>query len=43
MPNENHEEIILENETEINFYSEVFILEEDLKKESSVYQLLGQE
>ena len=43
MPNENHKEIILETETEINFYSEVFILEEDLKKESAVYQLLGQE
>ena len=43
MPNENHEEIILENEAEINFYSEVFILEEALKKESAVYQLLGQE
>lgn len=43
MSNENHKEIILENETEINFYSEVFILEEDLKKESAVYQLLGQE
>ena len=43
MPNENHEEIILENETANNFYSEVFILEEDLKKESAVYQLLAQD
>lgn len=42
MTNETHEEVVSENEAAVNFYAEVFILEEDLKKESAVYQLLGQ-
>ena len=40
MTNEIHEEVVSENEATVNLYSEIFILEEDLKKESAVYQLL---
>lgn len=40
MENEIHEENLFENQTEVNFYAEVFILEKDLQKEGSVYQLL---
>ncbi len=40
MPNETHEENILENEAETNFYAEVFILEKDLQKEGAVYQFI---
>lgn len=40
MENETAEKIVLERQEETNYYSEVFILEEDLKKESAIYQLL---
>lgn len=40
MENEIHEEALVENQTEVNFYAEVFILEADLKKEGAVYKLL---